>query len=134
MTFFQYICKCPCSLQGYPWKLSEPSLAQSQGCLGCHKDISDGYRDVRDELQISITDKIHKNFTKKIKQFVFSVTSLLTHRICGGYHKDITDIMQVLPTLVSNPNFSPLATGLSVNLMACRLHFPACRLIKQACL
>ena len=42
--------------------------------------------------------------------------------------------LQPLPTLVSDPSFSPLATGLSVNLMACWLHFLACRLIKQACL
>ena len=42
--------------------------------------------------------------------------------------------LQPLPTLVSDLNFSPLATGLSVNLTACRLHFLACRLIKQACL
>ena len=42
--------------------------------------------------------------------------------------------LQPLLTLVSDPNFSPLATGLLVNLTACRLHFPACRLIKQGCL
>ena len=35
--------------------------------------------------------------------------------------------LRLFPTLVSEPNFSPLATGLSVNLTACRLHFPACR-------
>ena len=42
--------------------------------------------------------------------------------------------LRPLLTLVSDPNFSPLATGLSVNLMACQLHFLACQLIKQACL
>ena len=42
--------------------------------------------------------------------------------------------LRPLPTLVSDPNFRPLATGLSVNLTAYRLHFLACRLIKQACL
>ena len=42
--------------------------------------------------------------------------------------------LRPLPTLVSDPNFSPLTIGLSVNLMACRLHFPACQLMKQACL
>ena len=33
--------------------------------------------------------------------------------------------LRPLPTLVSYPNFSHLATGLSVNLTACRLHFSA---------
>ena len=42
--------------------------------------------------------------------------------------------LRLLPTLVSDLNFIHLATGLSVNLMACRFHFPTCRLIKQACL
>ena len=40
--------------------------------------------------------------------------------------------LQPLPTRESDPNFKPLATGLSVNLTACQLHFLACRLIKQA--
>ena len=42
--------------------------------------------------------------------------------------------LRPLPTLVSDLTFNPLATGLSVNLTACRLHFLACWLIKQACL
>ena len=42
--------------------------------------------------------------------------------------------LRPLPTLVSDPKFIHLATGLSVNFTACRLHFPACQLIKQACL
>ena len=42
--------------------------------------------------------------------------------------------LRPLPTHVTDPNFIHLATGLSVNLTACQLHFPACRLIKQACL
>ena len=42
--------------------------------------------------------------------------------------------LRPLPTLVSDPYFSPLATDLLVNLMVCQLHFAACRLIKQACL
>ena len=42
--------------------------------------------------------------------------------------------LQPLPTLVSDPNFIHVTIGLSFKLMACRLHFPACRLIKQACL
>ena len=42
--------------------------------------------------------------------------------------------LQPLPTLVTDPNFIHLATGLSVNLTACQLHIPACGLIKQACL
>ena len=37
------------------------------------------------------------------------------------------------PTLVSDPNFRPLATGLSINLRACRLHFQACHYHLQAC-
>ena len=39
-----------------------------------------------------------------------------------------------LPILVTDPKFIHLATGMSVNLMASRLHFPAYRLIKQVCL
>ena len=42
--------------------------------------------------------------------------------------------LRPLPTLVSDPNFSPLATGLSFNITAFWSHFPACLLIKQACL
>ena len=43
-------------------------------------------------------------------------------------------IPRPLLTLVTDPNFSHLAIGLSVNLMASRLHFLACRLMTQACL
>ena len=39
-----------------------------------------------------------------------------------------------LTTLVTDPHFIHLATGMLVNLMACWLHFPTCRLMKQACL
>ena len=42
--------------------------------------------------------------------------------------------LRPLPILVTDPNFINLATGLSVNLMACRLHFLPCQLMKQACL
>ena len=42
--------------------------------------------------------------------------------------------LQPLLTLVTDPDFIHLATGLSVNFTACQLHFPACRLIEQACL
>ena len=38
------------------------------------------------------------------------------------------------PTLVTDPDFIHLEAGLSVNLMACWLHYPLCRLMKQACL
>ena len=41
--------------------------------------------------------------------------------------------LRSLPTLVSDPNFIHLATGLSVNLTACRLHFQACLYHFQAC-
>ena len=34
--------------------------------------------------------------------------------------------LRPLPTLVTDPNFIHLATGLSVILRACRLHFQAC--------
>ena len=34
--------------------------------------------------------------------------------------------LQLLLTLIFDPNFSPLATGLSINLRAYRLHFHAC--------
>ena len=42
--------------------------------------------------------------------------------------------LRPLPTLVTDPNFIHLATGMSVNLTACRLYFLARQLIKQACL
>ena len=42
--------------------------------------------------------------------------------------------LRPFPTLVTDPDFIHLATGLSVNLTACRLHFPPCPLMKQACL
>ena len=37
-----------------------------------------------------------KSFYRKIKQFDFSVASLWTHSICGGCHKDITDVKDKL--------------------------------------
>ena len=70
---------------------------------------------------------------------------MFTWSIRGGYkfsacHEESVKyqtcliFLQSLLTLVSNPNFSPIATGLSVNLMACRLHLQVCRLSQQACL
>ena len=41
--------------------------------------------------------------------------------------------LRPFPTVISDPKFTHLATGMSVNLMVCQLHFPACRLMKQAC-
>ena len=41
--------------------------------------------------------------------------------------------LQPLLTLISDPNFSLLGTGLSVNLRACQLHFQACLQPFQAC-
>ena len=37
-----------------------------------------------------------------------------------------------LPTLVTDPKFTHLATGMLVNLRACRLHFQACPYHLQA--
>ena len=42
--------------------------------------------------------------------------------------------LRPLPTLVTDPNFIYLATDLSDNLTAYRLHLPPCQLIQQACL
>ena len=41
--------------------------------------------------------------------------------------------LRLLPTLVTDPKFIHLATGLSVNLRAYRLHFQACPYHLQAC-
>ena len=42
--------------------------------------------------------------------------------------------LQPLLTLVTDPSFIHLATDVWVKLMACRLHFLPCGLMKQACL
>ena len=69
--------------------------------------------------------------------FTWSVRVICKLPACWGesvIYQTCLIFLRPLPTLVSNPNFSPLATGLSVNLTACQLHFLACQLIKQACL
>ena len=69
--------------------------------------------------------------------FTWSVRVGCKFKACRGEsvkYQTCLIFLRPLPTLVSDPNFSPLATILSVNLTACRLHFPACRLIKHACL
>ena len=45
-----------------------------------------------EELRISITDKIRKEFTEKSSSLIFPWHPQRTHGICGGSHKDITDI------------------------------------------
>ena len=69
--------------------------------MACHKDIQDGYMDNKDSHGRA-TDEIRKSYgyqlqirsTKPLRknQFDFSVVSPRTHGICGGSHKDITDI------------------------------------------
>ena len=68
-------------------------MRKDQGHWGCHKDIPDGFKDVRDELRMS---QDQQKFYGKIKQFDFSVTSLWTHHIHDRCHKDIRDVKDEL--------------------------------------
>ena len=62
--------------------------------------------------------------------FTRSVRVGCTFPACRG---ESVKFQTCLPTLVTDPKFIHLATGLSVNLRACELHFQACPYHFQAC-
>ena len=69
--------------------------------------------------------------------FTWSVTVGCSFQACRQElvkYQTCLIFLRLFPTLVTNPDFIHLATGLSVNLTACRLHFPRCQLMKQSCL
>ena len=69
--------------------------------------------------------------------FTRSVRVNCSFLVCWGesikYEACLT-FLRPLPNLVTDPKFIHLAPGLSTNLTACWLPFPACWLMKQTCL